>query len=52
MAIKTALISVYDKEGLADFARALAAMGVEIISTGGTARCLEEAGLAVTRCTR
>lgn len=49
MAIKTALISVYDKEGLADFARALAAMGVEIISTGGTARCLEQAGLAVTR---
>lgn len=48
MAIRRALISVYDKSGLIDFARALAEMGVQLISTGGTARCLEEAGLAVT----
>lgn len=48
MAFRRALISVYDKRGLADFARALAEMGVQLISTGGTARCLEEAGLPVT----
>ena len=46
-AIERALISVYDKTGAADFARALAALGIEIISTGGTARLLREAGLAV-----
>jgi len=48
MRIKRALLSVYDKEGLADFARGLAELGVELVSTGGTARALEEAGLAVT----
>lgn len=48
MVIRRALISVYDKSGLADFARALDEMGVQLISTGGTARCLAEAGLAVT----
>lgn len=48
MSIKTALISVYNKDGLVDFARALAEMNVQIISTGGTARCLKEAGLTVT----
>ena len=42
--IKTALISVSDKTGVVDFARALAQMGVKIISTGGTARTLTEAG--------
>jgi phosphoribosylaminoimidazolecarboxamide formyltransferase/IMP cyclohydrolase len=46
-AIRRALLSVSDKTGLIDFARALAAMGVEIISTGGTARTLSDAGLAI-----
>jgi len=45
--IKRALISVTDKSGVTDFARELAAFGVEIISTGGTARTLREAGLTV-----
>lgn len=48
MAIKRALISVFDKSGLVPFASELAAQGVEILSTGGTKRALEEAGLAVT----
>lgn len=42
-----AIISVSDKTGIVDFARELAKMGTEIISTGGTKRKLEEAGLAV-----
>src|SRR5258705_12084147 len=42
-----ALISVSDRPGLADFARALVARGFELVSTGGTARALREAGLAV-----
>jgi phosphoribosylaminoimidazolecarboxamide formyltransferase/IMP cyclohydrolase len=46
--IKRALLSVSDKEGLVAFARELAARGVALISTGGTARTLAEAGLAVT----
>ncbi|MDP9108772.1 MAG: bifunctional phosphoribosylaminoimidazolecarboxamide formyltransferase/IMP cyclohydrolase, partial [Pseudomonadota bacterium] len=46
--IKQALISVSDKTGLLDFARALSAMGVHLLSTGGTARLLAENGLAVT----
>ena len=45
--IRRALLSVTDKTGLIDFARALAGFGVELISTGGTARTLREAGLAV-----
>jgi len=45
--IKTALISVSDKKGVVDFARALAKMNVKIISTGGTAKKLTEAGLSV-----
>jgi phosphoribosylaminoimidazolecarboxamide formyltransferase/IMP cyclohydrolase len=40
--IKRALLSVTDKTGIADFARALADLGVELISTGGTARTLDE----------
>nr|WP_122012738.1 bifunctional phosphoribosylaminoimidazolecarboxamide formyltransferase/IMP cyclohydrolase [Maliibacterium massiliense] len=48
MAIKRALISVSDKTGIVDFARALGALGVEILSTGGTARVLEEAGIPTT----
>ncbi|MFL5577921.1 MAG: bifunctional phosphoribosylaminoimidazolecarboxamide formyltransferase/IMP cyclohydrolase [Gemmatimonadaceae bacterium] len=42
-----ALLSVSDKTGLVDFARALAGMGWELVSTGGTARALREAGLPV-----
>jgi phosphoribosylaminoimidazolecarboxamide formyltransferase/IMP cyclohydrolase len=45
--IQRVLISVTDKTGVADFARRLAALGCEIISTGGTARALKEAGLKV-----
>ena len=45
--IRRALLSVTDKTGLVEFAGALAAFGVELISTGGTARTLREAGLAV-----
>ncbi len=45
--IERALISVSDKTGIVDFARALAARGVEILSTGGTARLLTEAGIGV-----
>ena len=46
--IRRALISVSDKSGLIDFAKALAAAEVEILSTGGTAKALREAGLNVT----
>jgi phosphoribosylaminoimidazolecarboxamide formyltransferase / IMP cyclohydrolase len=45
--IKRALLSVSDKTGLVDFARALIARKVEILSTGGTARALRDAGLPV-----
>jgi phosphoribosylaminoimidazolecarboxamide formyltransferase / IMP cyclohydrolase len=45
--IRRALISVSDKSGLLDFARALAARGAEILSTGGTAKALREAGVPV-----
>jgi len=45
--VPRALISVYDKRGIAEFARALASRGWEIISTGGTARLLSEHGIAV-----
>ncbi|WP_126979004.1 bifunctional phosphoribosylaminoimidazolecarboxamide formyltransferase/IMP cyclohydrolase [Frigidibacter oleivorans] len=46
--LRRALISVSDKTGLLDFARALAARGVELLSTGGTSKLLREAGLHVT----
>jgi len=46
--VKRALISVSDKTGVVDFARFLADMGVEIISTGGTARALSAAKIKVT----
>ncbi|HEX6005281.1 MAG TPA: bifunctional phosphoribosylaminoimidazolecarboxamide formyltransferase/IMP cyclohydrolase [Burkholderiales bacterium] len=46
-AIKRALISVSDKTGIVEFARALGAYGIELISTGGTASLLREAGLPV-----
>jgi phosphoribosylaminoimidazolecarboxamide formyltransferase/IMP cyclohydrolase len=45
--IRRALLSVTDKTGLIDFARVLASFGVDLVSTGGTARALREAGLAV-----
>jgi phosphoribosylaminoimidazolecarboxamide formyltransferase/IMP cyclohydrolase len=45
--IERALISVWDKTGLVPFARTLAEAGVEILSTGGTARVLREAGIRV-----
>ncbi len=45
--IKTALLSVYDKTGLVDFARGLHEHGVELLSTGGTAAALADAGLPV-----
>ena len=47
MKIHRALLSVSDKTGLVPFAQILAASGVELISTGGTAKSLREAGLAV-----
>lgn len=46
--VKRALLSVSDKSGLAEFAEGLSAQGVELIASGGTARALREAGLAVT----
>jgi phosphoribosylaminoimidazolecarboxamide formyltransferase/IMP cyclohydrolase len=45
--VRRALLSVSDKTGLADFARALAARGVELVSTGGTAKAIAAAGIAV-----
>src|SRR4030066_2087229 len=47
--IKRALISVSNKEGIVDFAKALQDAGVEIISTGGTFRKLEEEGIKVKK---
>ena len=47
IAIKRALLSVSDKSGLAELGATLAAHGVELISTGGTAKALRDAGLAV-----
>jgi hypothetical protein len=46
--IQQALISVSDKTGVLEFARALSGMGVKILSTGGTAKLLAENGLSVT----
>ena len=46
--IKQALISVSDKTGVLDFARALSALGVNILSTGGTAKLLQDNGVPVT----
>jgi phosphoribosylaminoimidazolecarboxamide formyltransferase/IMP cyclohydrolase len=45
--VRRALISVSDKTGIVDFARGLARLGVEIVSTGGTATALREAGIEV-----
>ncbi len=46
--VRQALISVSDKTGVVEFAQALAALGVRIVSTGGTAKLLEKAGVAAT----
>ncbi len=46
--IRTALLSVTDKTGLVDFARELSGLGIQLISTGGTARLLRDSGLTVT----
>jgi phosphoribosylaminoimidazolecarboxamide formyltransferase/IMP cyclohydrolase len=45
--IQRAILSVTDKTGLVDFARKLSALGIELISTGGTAKLLRESGIAV-----
>ena len=52
MSIKQALISVSDKIGIVEFARELSRLGVAILSTGGTAKLLKDAGLPVTEVAR
>ncbi len=47
MAVQRALISVFEKTGVLDFSKRLAALGIEILSTGGTAKLLRESGVAV-----
>jgi phosphoribosylaminoimidazolecarboxamide formyltransferase / IMP cyclohydrolase len=47
MAVQRALLSVFDKTGILEFARQLAALRIEILSTGGTAKLLRDAGVAV-----
>src|SRR5499425_279514 len=47
MAVVRALISVFDKTGVVDFAKRLAALRIEILSTGGTSKLLREAGVVV-----
>ncbi|MFA4965651.1 MAG: bifunctional phosphoribosylaminoimidazolecarboxamide formyltransferase/IMP cyclohydrolase [Thermoleophilia bacterium] len=48
MKVQRALISVFDKSGLEQFAKGLTDLGVEVISTGGTARLLKDSGIPVT----
>jgi phosphoribosylaminoimidazolecarboxamide formyltransferase / IMP cyclohydrolase len=48
MAVERALISVFDKTGIVEFAKRLAALRIEILSTGGTSKLLREAGVAVS----
>jgi phosphoribosylaminoimidazolecarboxamide formyltransferase/IMP cyclohydrolase len=50
--IERAIISVTDKSGVVDFARSLSKFGVQILSTGGTAKVLREGGLSVTDISR
>ena len=45
---RRAILSVYDKTGIVEFAKALEELGYEVVSTGGTARTLQENGVAVT----
>ncbi len=47
--VRRALVSVYDKTGLLELCRALADAGVELVSTGGSAKAIADAGLAVTK---
>lgn len=47
--VRRALLSVWDKRGVVEFAKRLAAARVELVSSGGTAKALEDAGLTVTR---
>jgi phosphoribosylaminoimidazolecarboxamide formyltransferase / IMP cyclohydrolase len=47
--IQRALISVTDKTGIVEFARALSSLGVEVLSNGGTHRVLKEAGISPLR---
>src|SRR5437899_4263574 len=47
MVVQRALISVFDKTGIVEFAKRLAALKIEILSTGGTAKLLRESGIAV-----
>ena len=47
MAVERALISVFDKTGVLEFAKRLSALNIEILSTGGTAKLLRESGLRV-----
>src|SRR3954451_21046135 len=47
VAVRRALISVSDKTGLVEAAKQLAALGVELVSTGGTRKAIEGAGIAV-----
>lgn len=49
MTVKRALVSVSDKNGIIELARGLVELGVEIVSSGGTANALSEAGIAVTK---
>ena len=46
--VRRALLSVFDKDGILELGQALAAAGVELLSSGGTARLLSENGVAVT----
>src|SRR5258706_29178 len=48
MKIRTALLSVFDKTGIVDFARRLTEFGIEILSTGGTAKALRDGGVKIT----
>src|SRR5918993_5905289 len=52
MQIERAILSVSDKTGIIELAKALTAKGVEILSTGGTAKHLTDAGIAVTPIAR
>ena len=47
MAIERALVSVHNKTGIVEFTRALAQAGIEVVSTGGTAKLLRESGVKV-----
>ena len=47
MKVRRALISVHDKTGIVELARSLAALGIEIVSTGGTAKLIRESGVRV-----